>query len=106
VDAAGAAGDREALEDLRRRVQPSLHGYLARLARASDAHDLLQRVLIIGIRTIGDFEDPALFRPWIPDCQPRGADAAFSDLPLREAAAIFDIPTKRILGTIELPSRK
>jgi RNA polymerase sigma-70 factor (ECF subfamily) len=57
-------GDREALEDLLRTVQPSLRRYLAGLAGAADADDLLQDVLMLVIRKIGGLEDPALFRPW------------------------------------------
>jgi RNA polymerase sigma factor (sigma-70 family) len=57
-------GDRDALEDLLRALQPSLRRYLAGLAGAADADDLLQNVLIIVIRKIGDLDDPALFRPW------------------------------------------
>ena len=58
-------GDREALEQLLRGVQSSLHRYLSGLAGAADADDLLQDVLIIVIRKIGSLEDPQLFRPWM-----------------------------------------
>ena len=57
-------GDRDALEDLLRALQPSLRRYLAGLAGAADADDLLQNVFIIVIRKIGDLEDPAVFRAW------------------------------------------
>src|SRR5258705_13228969 len=57
--------DREALEDLLRSVQPSLHRYLSGLAGATDADDLLQNVLVIVIRRLTTLEEPKLFRPWL-----------------------------------------
>jgi RNA polymerase sigma-70 factor (ECF subfamily) len=57
--------DREALEALLRSVQPSLRRYLAGLAGATEADDLLQDVLVIVIRRIGTLDDPKLFRPWV-----------------------------------------
>lgn len=57
--------DRDALESLLRSVQPSLRRYLAGLAGATDADDLLQDVLVIVVRRIGSLEDPKLFRPWV-----------------------------------------
>lgn len=57
--------DRDALESLLRGVQPSLRRYLAGLAGATDADDLLQDVLVIVVRRIGSIEDPKLFRPWV-----------------------------------------
>jgi len=56
--------DREALEALLRSVQPPLRRYLAGVAGATDADDLLQDVLVIIIRKLGALGDPALFRPW------------------------------------------
>jgi len=56
--------DRDALELLLRHAQPSLRRYLAGLAGPVDADDLLQDVLIIIVRRLGDLDDPALFRPW------------------------------------------
>lgn len=56
--------DREALEALLRSVQPSLRRYLSGIAGATDADDLLQDVLVIVVRKLGDLEDPALFRAW------------------------------------------
>jgi RNA polymerase sigma-70 factor (ECF subfamily) len=57
--------DREALEALLRSVQPALRRYLAGVAGAADADDLLQDVLVLIIRKLATLEDPALFRPWI-----------------------------------------
>ncbi len=56
--------DREALEALLRCVQPSLRRYLAGLAGATDADDLLQDVLVLVVRRLGTLDDPKLFRPW------------------------------------------
>jgi RNA polymerase sigma-70 factor (ECF subfamily) len=56
--------DREALEALLRSVQPSLRRYLSGMTGATDADDLLQDVLVVIVRKLGDLEDPALFRPW------------------------------------------
>ena len=57
--------DREALEALLRSVQPAMRRYLAGVAGATDADDLLQNVLVIVIRRIGTLDDPKLFRPWM-----------------------------------------
>ncbi|MGE3404232.1 MAG: RNA polymerase sigma factor [Vicinamibacterales bacterium] len=57
-------GDREALEALLRAVQPPLQRYLASLAGAADAADLLQDTFILVIRKIGSLEDPRVFRAW------------------------------------------
>jgi len=56
--------DRDALEALLRSVQPSLRRYLAGVAGATDADDLLQEVLVIIARRIGSLEEPKLFRAW------------------------------------------
>ena len=56
--------DRQALEALLRSIQPSLHRYLAGLAGATDADDLVQDVLVILARKLGALDDPKLFRPW------------------------------------------
>ncbi len=56
--------DREALEALLRSIQPSLHRYLAGLAGATDADDLVQDVLVIVARKLVALDDPRLFRPW------------------------------------------
>ena len=56
--------DRDALEALLRSVQPSLRRYLAGVAGATDADDLLQDVLVIIARRIGSLDEPKLFRAW------------------------------------------
>jgi RNA polymerase sigma-70 factor, ECF subfamily len=58
-------GDREALEQLITAVQPSLRRYIARLAGAESADDLLQDVLIIVCQKVAWLEDPKLLRPWM-----------------------------------------
>ena len=57
--------DRDALESLLRGIQPALRRYLAGLAGATDADDLLQDVFLIVVRRLGSLEDPKLFRPWL-----------------------------------------
>jgi RNA polymerase sigma-70 factor (ECF subfamily) len=57
--------DREALEALLRSVQPSLRRYLAGLAGATDADDVLQDGLVIVARRRGALDDPKLFRAWV-----------------------------------------
>jgi RNA polymerase sigma-70 factor (ECF subfamily) len=57
-------GDREALELLLRGVLPSLRRYLAGLAGSADGEDLLQDVMVIIIRKLGNLQDPQVFRPW------------------------------------------
>lgn len=56
--------DREALELLLRRIQPSLHRYLCGLVGPTDADDVLQDVLVLLFRKLPSLEMPELFRPW------------------------------------------
>jgi RNA polymerase sigma-70 factor, ECF subfamily len=57
-------GDREALELLLRRVQPSLRRYLMRLVGASSADDVLQETLILVSRKLRWLDVPEAFHPW------------------------------------------
>jgi RNA polymerase sigma-70 factor, ECF subfamily len=56
--------DREALEQLLASVQPSLRRYLSGLVGQADADDVLQDVLVIVYRRLGDLENPEVFRAW------------------------------------------
>jgi len=57
-------GDREALEQLLRSVQPTLHRYVRRLTGDSDADDVVQDVLVAIARNVVWLVEPKLFRPW------------------------------------------
>ncbi len=57
-------GDREALERLLRRIQPSLHRYLSGLVGTTHSDDVLQDVLIVVARKLVWLEQPELVRPW------------------------------------------
>jgi RNA polymerase sigma-70 factor, ECF subfamily len=57
-------GDRDALEQLLRAVQPALRRYVAGLVGAEDADDILQDVLIIVSRKLYWLEQPEVFRAW------------------------------------------
>ena len=57
-------GDREALEQLLRGVQPRLHRYVSRLVGADHAPDVVQDVLIAVARNVTWLAEPRLFRPW------------------------------------------
>src|SRR6185436_1558016 len=57
-------GDRDALEQLLEAVQPSLRRYLCGLVGDLDADDVLQEVLVLVYRRLGDLENPEVFRAW------------------------------------------
>lgn len=57
-------GDRDALEQLLASVQPSLRRYLSGLVGQADADDVLQEVLVIAYRRLGDLENPEVFPAW------------------------------------------
>lgn len=57
-------GDRDALEQLLRSVQPPLRRYVAGLVGPDDADDILQDVLVIVSRKLYWLEQPELFRAW------------------------------------------
>ena len=57
-------GDREALEQLLRSVQPTLYRYVRRLTGDTDADDVLQDVLVAIARNVIWLVEPRLFRPW------------------------------------------
>jgi RNA polymerase sigma-70 factor (ECF subfamily) len=57
-------GDREALEDLLRSVQPSLRRYVTGIVGAGEADDVLQDVLILVARKLSWLDEPRVFRAW------------------------------------------
>lgn len=60
------ADDRAAQDELLRRVEEPLFGYL--LALIGDRHlaeDVLQEVFVIGLRKLRWLRDAGLFRPWL-----------------------------------------
>jgi RNA polymerase sigma-70 factor (ECF subfamily) len=59
------AGDREAFDELLRRIQSPLFRYILSLVGArAPAEDILQDVFIILYRKLTWLRDPELFRPW------------------------------------------
>jgi RNA polymerase sigma-70 factor (ECF subfamily) len=70
-------GDREALEQLLRSVQPALYRYVRRVTGDADADDVLQDVLVAIARNVVWLVEPRLFRPWAFRIASR---AAFSQL--------------------------
>jgi len=58
-------GDTEALEELLRKFQGSLLGYLSRLLGRADAEDALQEVFLQICRKLVWLREPELFRPWV-----------------------------------------
>jgi RNA polymerase sigma-70 factor (ECF subfamily) len=68
-------GDLEALEELLRKVQGSLLGYISRLVGRSDAEDVLQDVFLQICRKLIWLREPELFRPWIFRVSSRAAFA-------------------------------
>ena len=96
--------DREALEMLLGSVQPSLRRYLCGVVGATDADDLLQDVMVIVIRKLGDLDDPQYFRPWTFRIASR---EAFRHLKKRRLwVGQHDDDSQRILRAIDLASRK
>ena len=57
-------GDREALEQVLRNVQPPLLRYASRLVGPDHAADVVQDVLIAIARKLAWLTEPRLFRPW------------------------------------------
>jgi RNA polymerase sigma-70 factor (ECF subfamily) len=57
-------GDRDAMEQVLRSVQPPLRRYLVRLVGPTAADDVLQEVLISIARKLRWLIEPRLFRPW------------------------------------------
>src|SRR5215831_20281572 len=57
-------GDRAAMEDVLRRVQPVLHRYLVRLVGLTAADDVLQETLITIARKLTWLAEPRFFRAW------------------------------------------
>lgn len=64
--AAAQSGDREAFEQLVRRHQGPIYGFLrARTLEPADAEDLCQEVFIRCYSASATFESPAKVRPWL-----------------------------------------
>ena len=57
-------GDRDALEQLLRSIQPPLHRYVHRLIGDSHADDVVQEVLIAIARKVTWLSEPRFFRAW------------------------------------------
>ncbi len=57
-------GDREALEQVLRNMQPPLLRYVSRLVGPDQAADVVQDVLIAIARKLAWLTEPRLFRPW------------------------------------------
>ena len=59
------AGDREALEELLRAVQPKLQRYLrALIGHDAASDDVLQEVLFLIYRKLGWLREPKVFEAW------------------------------------------
>ena len=58
-------GDREAIEQLLRAVQPSLTGYVRAIAGPRYAEDVTQEVMVTIYRRIESLIHPDLLRPWM-----------------------------------------
>jgi RNA polymerase sigma-70 factor (ECF subfamily) len=58
-------GDREAIEQLLRAVQPSLTRYVRAIVGASHADDVTQEVMVTLFRRIDSLLHPDLLRPWM-----------------------------------------
>src|SRR2546423_7457910 len=57
-------GDRDAMEQVLRSVQPQLRRYILRLVDPTAADDVLQNVLIAIARKLTWLGEPLLFRAW------------------------------------------
>jgi len=57
-------GERDALEQLLRSIQPPLHRYVRRLIGDSHADDVVQEVLIAIARKVTWLSEPRFFRAW------------------------------------------
>jgi len=60
-----ARGSEDALEELLRRYERPLAGYLRRQSGAQDAEDLFQEVWLRVVRSATSFDRSARFRPWL-----------------------------------------
>ena len=92
-------GDREALEQLLRSVQPTLRRYVQRLAGAADADDVVQDVLVSIARNVTWLVEPRLFRPWAFRIASR---AAFSHL-RRARRRGFEETDEAVLASLPAP---
>jgi RNA polymerase sigma-70 factor (ECF subfamily) len=109
-------GDRDALEAVLRSVQPALRRYIAGLAGADDADDILQDVLLIVSRKLYWLEEPTVFRAWAFRIASRAAfrylkkrkrwrDATVDDAALDDIVAPeVEAPDKTILELLDSPA--
>lgn len=58
-------GDREAFGRIYERHAPAVHGVLVALAPWRDAHDLVQDVFLLALRSIDALDDPERLGPWL-----------------------------------------
>ena len=109
-------GEREAVERLLDSVQRPLRRYLATLASAADADDILQDVLLIVFRKLIWLDNPELFLPWafriaslsLPNAATHPSVAALTFLIAWVGFAIILIVIRtgtRVLRAIELMAR-
>jgi RNA polymerase sigma-70 factor (ECF subfamily) len=92
-------GDRDALEQLLRSVQPSLQRFIAGIVGGGDADDVLQDVLILVARKLSWLSEPRVFRAWAFRIASR---AAFRHLRRRKRLAEEEIEDA-ILDDLAVP---
>jgi len=95
-------GDRDAMEQVLRNVQPSLHRYIRRLVGPAAADDVLQDVLIAIARKLSWLENPLLFRAWAYRIASR---AAFAHL-RREKRRGRQETTEEVLEALVAPEAR
>ncbi len=60
-----ATGDRSAFEQLFRRYQAPIYGFVVRLIGPEDAYDLTQEIFLKALRSSGAFRGECTFRTWL-----------------------------------------
>jgi RNA polymerase sigma-70 factor, ECF subfamily len=84
-------GDREALDQLFRRIQAPLLRHLLLVTRnPADAEDVAQQVFLLVHRKLGWLRDPVLFRPWLYRIATREALGHVSRQRARGEAELFE----------------
>ena len=99
---AAQCGDRDALEQLLRSVQPPLRRYILRLVGPTAADDVLQDVLIAIARKLSWLEEPLVFRAWAYRIASR---AAFDHLRKEKRRAQQETGDE-LLGAIAAPDAR
>jgi RNA polymerase sigma-70 factor (ECF subfamily) len=93
-------GDRDALEQLLRRIQPPLHRYVSRIVGPTSADDVVQETLIAVARKLAWLAEPRVFRAWVFRIASR---AAFSHL-RRHKRRAEDALDDAVIETAEAPA--